>query len=117
MKYIQGEDLKFSLSLYKEGKQIKANTMPLDVKIWTIYPSQQCNASCDGDKYINCIIKENDLIIGIDKPDMASGNVNIEVTLHKPDEDMPDKVRDKILYVNFGASVVSDDLFITGKAI
>jgi hypothetical protein len=116
-KYINGEDLKLKLAFLKDSLQIAPNQVPFDVKMWTIYPSQVCRASYDGTNYVNCLVRDNYLIIAIDNPKMASGLLHCELTLHYPDDEVADKIRDKVVCASFEAMndcITASNIYIEG---
>ena len=81
------------------GQRVNPDTVPFDIRVWTFYPSQAKTASYDGENWINCKMVEDYLEVFFDAPQFTAGRLNADITLHYPDDDFPDKIRDKIVKV------------------
>ena len=116
--YIFGSDLKLKLAFIINGQRVKPDTVPFDIRVWTFYPSQAKMASYDGENWINCKMVEDYLEVFFNAPQFTAGRLNADITLHYPDDDMPDLTLDKICKVRLDNPLVNpktNDLIITGE--
>ncbi|MDX9797941.1 MAG: hypothetical protein RBT05_03710 [Bacteroidales bacterium] len=116
--YKLGEDLKLRLAFVINGQRVNPDLVPFDIKIWTLYPHRNKTASYDGENWINCVMREDYLEVILNAPQFTAGRLNADITLHYPDDDFPDKIRDKIVKVRLDNPLVNpdtNDVVITGE--
>ena len=112
------EDIKLRLAFVINGQRVNPDLIPFDIKIWTLYPNKNKTASYDGDNWVNCLMREDYLEVILNAPQFNTGRLNVDITLHYPDDDFPDKIRDKIVKVRLDNPLVNpdtNDVIITGE--